>query len=171
MVTASTSTQSTAPETQELPSCEADSAALLDALTRVFRLVYYRAANTPEMLDLPIAQIRCLNALGDREGDRLVDLAARTSLTLPAASRTVDKLVRRGLVLRQTDPNDRRAVRICLSETGRDLLERVRMVRLTHIDDAICNLSPQQVAEVLRSLTLLADSASANQSASPNASL
>jgi DNA-binding MarR family transcriptional regulator len=150
-----------------LHASEGRSAALLDALTRVFRLVYYRAANTPEMLDLPIAQIRCLNALGEKEGDRLVELAARTTLTLPAASRTVDKLVRRGLVLRQTDPLDRRAVRILLSDTGREILGRVRAVRLAHLDVAIRSLTPQEVADVLRSLTLLADSASAEGPAEP----
>lgn len=142
------------------PAGRDDPAALLESLTRVVRLVYFRAANRTEMLDLPIAQMRCLNALGEREGDRLVELAGRTSLTLPAASRTVEKLVQKGLVLRQPDPDDRRAVRLFLSETGSTMLDRLRAARLAHLTEAARGLSPQEMADLQRSLTLLADSAS-----------
>jgi DNA-binding MarR family transcriptional regulator len=138
---------------------------LLEALTRVFRLVYYAANSRTEILDLPIAQVRCLNAVGEREGERLIELASRAALTLPAASRTIDKLVRRGLVLRLSDPEDRRAVRLFLTDAGRDLLDRVRRARLAHLEKTIRRLSRAEMEDLLRSLTSLADAAERAQSA------
>lgn len=49
---------------------------------------------------------------------RLADLNAAVLLSQPALSRLVDRLVARGLVHRDTDPADRRGVRITLTPDG-----------------------------------------------------
>ena len=54
---------------------------------------------------------------------RLNDLAARIGTSAPTASRTVDILDDLGLVARETDPADRRAVRIELTPAGRRLVD------------------------------------------------
>jgi DNA-binding MarR family transcriptional regulator len=51
-------------------------------------------------------------------GTRLTTIAARASITPQAAGELVDDLERLGYVVRQPDPDDRRAKRIVLTERG-----------------------------------------------------
>jgi DNA-binding MarR family transcriptional regulator len=50
---------------------------------------------------------------------RLTDLHRRVLLSQPALSRMVDRLVERGLVERCADENDKRVVRLALTDAGR----------------------------------------------------
>jgi DNA-binding MarR family transcriptional regulator len=60
---------------------------------------------------------------------RVMDIAAFLGVTNAAASRAVDRLVQRGLVDRTISPDDRRAVDLALTPSGRDLLDRFGEVR------------------------------------------
>jgi DNA-binding MarR family transcriptional regulator len=51
-------------------------------------------------------------------GTRLTTIAARANITPQAAGELVDDLERLGYVVRQPDPDDRRAKRIVLTERG-----------------------------------------------------
>lgn len=53
---------------------------------------------------------------------RMTDLSAQTSLTTSGVTRVVDRLVDRGLVVRQACSTDRRTTYAVLSDTGRDRL-------------------------------------------------
>ena len=48
----------------------------------------------------------------------LKELAERIALSLPAASRTIDDLVRRGFVERHEDEDDRRMKRVSVTDRG-----------------------------------------------------
>jgi DNA-binding MarR family transcriptional regulator len=54
-----------------------------------------------------------------RIGTRLSTIAARTNITPQAIGELVDDLERLGYVVRQSDPDDRRAKRIVLTDRGR----------------------------------------------------
>ena len=54
------------------------------------------------------------------EGISLKELAGRLQMTVPAASQLVETLVSKGYLLRTPSPDDRRAVRIKLSEGGEE---------------------------------------------------
>lgn len=58
-------------------------------------------------------------------GVALKDLAKRLQMTVPAASLMVDSLVSKGFMERRTNPNDRRAVCIRLTEKGESLFNDV----------------------------------------------
>jgi DNA-binding MarR family transcriptional regulator len=82
-------------------------------------------------LELTITQIKLLHQL--EESDReltLKEAAELVLLSLPAMSRTVDDLVRRGFVERNEDPEDRRMKRISLTEAGRTASRRLNAARL-----------------------------------------
>jgi DNA-binding MarR family transcriptional regulator len=63
------------------------------------------------------------------EGLRMTDLAARRLVTPSGISRVVDKLERRGLVERRTDPADGRGFRTALTAGG---LRALRAAQVTH---------------------------------------
>ena len=71
------------------------------------------------LLDLSMTQLKLLHQL-DLAGRELTLKQAAESvlLSLPAASRTVDDLVRRGIVERHEDLEDRRMKRVSLTARG-----------------------------------------------------
>lgn len=68
-----------------------------------------------------------LSAKGDQL--RITDLAEILAVDTPTVTRKVQQLERDGMVVRQTDPDDRRASRIGLTPAGRRTIERVRRAR------------------------------------------
>jgi DNA-binding MarR family transcriptional regulator len=60
---------------------------------------------------------------------RVTDLAEILGVDTPTVTRKVQQLERDGMVVRQTDPDDRRASRIGLTSAGRRTIERVRRAR------------------------------------------
>ena len=59
------------------------------------------------------------------DGLRVNELARAIVLSPTGMSRFVDRLEREGLVRREPDPADRRALQVVLTEAGRDLLRRM----------------------------------------------
>jgi DNA-binding MarR family transcriptional regulator len=83
--------------------------------------------------DVSLKEYDVLYALAKSpEPVRLTDLHRRVLLSQPALSRLVDRLVDRGLVERCPDPGDGRAVRVTLTDAGR---ERQREVGREHARD------------------------------------
>ncbi len=73
-----------------------------------------------------------LSAKGDSL--RVTDLAEMLGVDTPTVTRKVQQLERDGMVVRQTDPGDRRASLIRLTPTGRRTVERVRRARRTWLE-------------------------------------
>ena len=68
------------------------------------------------------ARRKLLAAIGQREPVTLNDVAAAVGRGAPAVSRSVDSLVRAGLVSREADPEHRRRLALRLTEAGRNRL-------------------------------------------------
>lgn len=68
------------------------------------------------------ARKKILQAIGSKEPATLGDVAKALGRGAPAVSRSVDALVRSGLVERTQDPNNRRRLALRLTEAGRDVL-------------------------------------------------
>ena len=68
------------------------------------------------------ARRKLLNAIGSREPATLNDVAQSIGRGAPAVSRSVDALVRAGLVERTQDPSNRRRLALRLTQAGRDQL-------------------------------------------------
>jgi DNA-binding MarR family transcriptional regulator len=76
-----------------------------------------------------------LSAKGDSL--RVTDLAEILGVDTPTVTRKVQQLERDGLVVRQTDPDDRRASRIRLTPAGRRTIERVRRARRAWLEQLL----------------------------------
>jgi DNA-binding MarR family transcriptional regulator len=68
------------------------------------------------------ARRKLLAAIAANEGGTLNSVAAEVGRGAPAVSRSVDSLVRAGLVERRQDPDNRRRLVLRLTESGRDQL-------------------------------------------------
>src|SRR5262245_26922130 len=95
---------------------------LQHALHRVLKSLIFRGEPVPPLNEMPIAQLRCLHVIAYEEGQKMQEVAQKLELKLPAVSQIVERLVKRGMVERRPDPNDRRVVRLALTELARGIL-------------------------------------------------
>ena len=70
------------------------------------------------------ARRKLLNAISSKEPATLGDVAKALGRGAPAVSRSVDALVRSGLVERMQDPNNRRRLALRLTGAGREALAK-----------------------------------------------
>ncbi len=106
-------------------------------------------------LDLTFPQWRSLLVVGeDGAGITISQVAARVGVTVPATSRQLRRLARRGLVEIRRDRDDRRALRISLTDEGL----RVRSAILAYRAEQIALLAApfEPSADALASLAGLA---------------
>lgn len=81
-----------------------------------------------EATGLPFSRVRVIRRLSDAPLT-MGGLADAAGMDAPAASVAVNDLERRGLVVRETDPANRRVRMVALTADGRLMLDRVRAVR------------------------------------------
>lgn len=89
------------------------------------------------------------------EGVSLKELASRTQMTIAAASQLVETLVSKGYLVRTPAPEDRRAVRITLSERGHALFAGVYELFHQKLDERAKALSPEELhalADIVRKM-------------------
>ena len=103
-------------------------------------------------LELSLSQLKLLMMLS-REGEwTLKDLAEKLVLSLPAASRAVDGLHRRGMVVRREDELDRRQKRIAITPAGSEVVESLSAARLAGIETFIASLTAEEQENLARAL-------------------
>jgi DNA-binding MarR family transcriptional regulator len=103
-------------------------------------------------LELSLSQLKLLMVLS-RDGEQpLKDLAEHLVLSLPAASRAVDGLHRRDMVVRREDDEDRRQKQIAITETGEAVVASLSAARLAGIETFIATLTTQEQENLARAL-------------------
>ena len=93
-----------------------------DALAARFTAVVHMWVSEGPAERVDRARRKMLSAISSREPATLNDVAKHIGRGAPAVSRSVDALVRAGLVERTQDPNNRRRLALRLTQQGRDLM-------------------------------------------------
>ncbi len=83
------------------------------------------------------------------------DLAAHESVGAPVITRVIDSLEKLDYVARVSDPSDRRACLIELTDGGRTVLQDLWHARATALTERIARLSPEQSAVLDAALPVL----------------
>lgn len=98
--------------------------ALLDGLVRSAFQIMGVLTRIGAEHDLSLTQLRVLGILRDRR-PRMSDLATFLGLDKSTLSGLVDRAVRRGLMTRAPNHDDKRAVDVLITDAGRELTERL----------------------------------------------
>lgn len=98
-----------------------------------------------------------LARLAARECTRSRELADAEGLDPSTMSRRIASLVERGLVQRSTDPQDRRAHTLALTDAGQQALSSERQRRVALVTDALADWDEADKADLARSLARLTD--------------
>lgn len=117
---------------------------------RMFTRIIAALARTLRDEDLSVVQVAALYLVDDRGSARISDIAEEVGRPLPSVSRQIDDLVRRKLLVREEDPDDRRARVLTLAPRGRSFVERAGAERVRTIQSAIASVSPVFAKQVSR---------------------
>lgn len=107
-------------------------------------------------LELTITQIKVLHHLEQTERPLSVKEAAElVSLSLPAASRAVDDLVRRGFAERHEDVTDRRMKRVSITDPGLAAIRKINAARLSGLEEFAHTLTAPERTKLVAALARL----------------
>ena len=107
-------------------------------------------------LEVTFSQSKILMTFMGNEGPRSIKaIADQMGLSLPAASRAIDALLKRGLVTRTEDEHDRRVKQIELTPAGREITRRIFELRVAGIREFVASIplaDRERLAHVLEPL-------------------
>jgi DNA-binding MarR family transcriptional regulator len=96
-------------------------------------------------LEVSLSQLKLLHHLEAAASELTLKQAAESvHVSLPAASRMVDDLVRRGFVERHEDTGDRRMKRVSITADGRAVIGRLNAARLRGLQQFTHSLSDDE---------------------------
>lgn len=101
---------------------------------------------------ISVSMYRVLASLMERDGQRLGDLSAMTTIEISTLSRLVGTMTRKGLVLRKRPRGNARIVEISLTAKGRALAETLIPVAEHFEAVALGGLSSREIAHMKASL-------------------
>jgi DNA-binding MarR family transcriptional regulator len=109
--------------------------------------------------DLTPQQYRILKLAG-AGGERSAKLAERLAVAKPTLTATADGLVAAGYARRETEPGDRRVVRLCLTASGHEAVDRADAAYAGWLDGLLAHTGePDQVLHALDVLSQAMDEA------------
>jgi DNA-binding MarR family transcriptional regulator len=121
--------------------------ALVQRMMSIMRHVRHVSPPPEPLLSPP--QIHLLFIIGRRkEGISGKELADISSVTPGAITQFIDALVERGLVAREGDLDDRRVVRLKLTEQARNQLEKFRKEHLTAMSKIFEALTDEEIKQL-----------------------
>lgn len=104
---------------------------------------------------LSMPQFRVMMFLARNGGRSLSTAAEHMGIALPLASKLIDALVERDLVLRRPDPDDRRRLTLALTAQGQSLVEATRRMAQGHLArrlGALDDAQLQRLSDAMASL-------------------
>ncbi len=91
------------------------------------------------------------------------EVSAELGIPMSSASRMADWLVRAKIVQRRSDSHDRRLVRLCMTDSGQELIRVGGEYMRTRIQELLQHFSEEEQQQLLRLMTKLIDSIEAEK--------
>ncbi len=139
------------PSTPATSPAREAAAAVLETVPLVMRAIRTRMREgRPEAISIP--QFRALIFIRRHPGTDLSAVANQVGTSLAAASELVARLVRQGLVVRETDPGSRRRIRLTLSDVGLADLEAAELRTTAWLVDLVARLDADRTRTLVTAL-------------------
>ncbi len=112
-------------------------------------------------LNLTVPQLKSLFFIANQRSTRCRKLAVALGVTPPNVTGIVDRLVEQGLVSRQENPEDRRALILKVTEKGEAILSDLREQRTSNMREILARLSVEELSCLDKGLSALVKAAQA----------
>ncbi|MBE1496432.1 DNA-binding MarR family transcriptional regulator [Amycolatopsis lexingtonensis] len=128
---------------------------LLGAVQGIRRVVRRRVRAEVPGFPLPGAQVEVLRVVADHPGIGVAAAARELHLANNSVSTLVNQLADAGLLRREPDPADRRAVRLEITTAARDRIASWRRARTGLVAEALTALSEEDLEAIENALPAL----------------
>lgn len=128
---------------------------LVEIMFKISRIMKQEMSYTNNLMHLSILQIQTLIFLNQNKNRSMSDIAENFRIELPSATILLNKLCDHKLVERHGDQEDRRLVRISLTEKGKTLLKQAMYQRRKKVEKILSYLSEKEKSELLNILLTL----------------
>jgi DNA-binding MarR family transcriptional regulator len=129
--------------------------ALADVVTRLRRVLRSGIRSDYPWERLPMAQVEILQRLAEEPGLRITELAARQKLAINTVSNLIQQMLLAGLVDRNVDAHDRRAVTVELTAAGQSQLTGWLKANGLRLDAAFTGLAEEDWQSIVATLPAL----------------
>jgi DNA-binding MarR family transcriptional regulator len=103
-------------------------------------------------LDFTLSEIKALAAFRGDKDFTMGELSTNAQVTMPSMTEMIDKLEERGLAERHRDKNDRRVVKVRLTEKGKEMRKEFMQKRFNDMKKMFGMLSNEELDELIFSL-------------------
>ena len=136
------------------PSSDALAARLTEVLDSLLADCHLEVKHESVAFGLTASQYHALQEISDGCFP-MQRLARKMLVSASTATRVVQQLVDKQLVVRHLDEKDRRTIRVRLSRKGLSQLRRVRSIRVENAEEILASIDPEEHETLIRSLVLL----------------
>ena len=127
---------------------------ILDLFSAFCSAIFVNVRESWLPIDVTLLQIKALLLVTSGPATTS-QIAHRLGVTLPSATRLVDRLVEHGLVTREENQNDRRYTNVLPTSAAIDLVESLYAYRRDALNAALGRLGTNELQEVKRGFMLL----------------
>src|SRR5689334_4267795 len=136
--------------------------ALMTLYTRIYFACHTRHVRDPQSQRLLSRhQASILDHLDEIEPTTVMELAAHMSVTAATMSLAIDRLERKGYVVRLKDAKDRRRVHVRLTTAGVRVREASSVLDASRVEALVARLTDEERARAVEGLALLANAGGA----------
>jgi DNA-binding MarR family transcriptional regulator len=113
-------------------------------LAKAYQKAHANMKRRMAVYGLTPVQLLVLGALWDEDGPSAGDLSRKLGLDNATLSGVLDRMAEREWILKETDPEDRRILRVRLTQRGRDIEPRLLDERDSANEEILGNLSLEE---------------------------
>jgi len=128
----------------------------IDRLIRLVSLIVRkRGRDILGNFDITPPQFNALLALADFGSLTMGELCEKLYLACSTATDLIDRMERNGLIERQRDQNDRRVIRLKITERGQGIIEKVIEARYVYLTNVLASVTAEEKRSIVCALNQL----------------
>jgi len=128
-------------------------------IARNLKKKYQEDGEIDDARHLSFVQLEALKFIGEQKNPLMKDVANHLSIAAPSLTLIVDELEKKKLIKRGLSENDRRAILIFITKTGKDMLNKVLKIKREHMQYVINKLTKCEQKTLIKILEKLSSSA------------
>jgi DNA-binding MarR family transcriptional regulator len=131
----------------------ATAAQLADLTFKLLSRCLAKEEHVAKQHGLTQAEFRCLRQLNTNESINNKEIAERMNLSASRLTRIIDGLVAKGYVNREIEPNDRRNMRVYLTQQGVAFVEKLDFAYTQMHEQILCDIESGQHKPLINAMT------------------
>lgn len=118
----------------------------------IFKTMTVQLLRELEDLDITLPQLQALTYVAEHPDCSIGALAEGLGVTHPAAVKSVERLVKKGLVARAVAASDHRQAQLAATSEGRQLVNEIRLQRTQRLTRVLDRMRPEERLALIRGL-------------------